>query len=618
MTDSIVINRIQLLKNGSPLPIRDFTLQSPSNALGLKLSATFAKPDVVVTTDDAISLRIGVVKDGNTSWIDYITDGKVAGQTALVEFRNDTLTIEAINLLADRWRLCSRQPIVCYDPNLISFEEVDPVRTQNDLVDEDSVPIEFILEAIEGLTLRQVLHRAYVVGCGFQKVVTNLPDYPIRRIDFAISAGYHAAVLPFVSFFDPVFYADDNNVLFIIDIDGTLPSELVSKKLRLKSYKSVSFERPLSNISNAILLTFKEDAADGGDDWPDNATEKIISTWDQTGEVFQPGWTRQEVDTYYKEFHSDPAKPDRVTRRVQFRLITRNYAFDEARGIPVLISTETEDDKWIQNFRLKSGYTKTIESRLSVPYGGPRRLLVNAWTEINSIVWTPSLTSPDEFQKQSERTEIEGLILYEGQFTDTLQEGSTVTSAVALIQANDNRLVTQDGFQQIKRGPIKTEFEFWRDTGTDQIDVLHTVIDHLIPQVKTSKTVQSISDRTVNINKQRTVTMLIRDEEAETAFGLMEPLALNAGEVPFDIAYKVALRQLERLGARPRSAKVELPRFDAAIRKGSLRDIDDREGDSHKYLITGWTITGRELGGANGSISMSTDGVATREDITSE
>jgi hypothetical protein len=339
--------------------------------------------------------------------------------------------------------------------------------------------------------------------------------------------------------------------------------------------------------------------------------------------AFNPGWTKQIVTTHYKDFHDDPFDESLTTRSIPWKVVTQNYALDDTTRLPMMVSRETQEDLYSYNFRVKMGYNKTIEARVQLPYGfapwdvGNVGLslektlpVIKVIEEINRILWVPSIYNPNELAKTYEKTTQAGLILYEGEYTVTdyghsnIQLDTKVTSAVPILQASLNRQVQSNNFEGILWGPITTIVEYGRDTGTNQIDLHRSETNHLIPQTSYSKTIQNIADRSIEIDELQTIQMFIRDKDKEKfwsdrGLGAFQPAEVNAGDVPYKLSLPVAKRRLKRRSATPDVIEIQLPYFDAGLRRGSVRRVYDRLGNSQMYLVLGYNIEVKGLDGQN-------------------
>jgi hypothetical protein len=563
-------------------------------------------------------------KGGQESYVFLLENGNLAGRQATIRYAGDSLVISAVNTLADRWLYAARHPIILHDMDRVEFAEVS-ADSRNDVQDFDGNPIERELIGRRELDMLQVLGYAYIQGCRFSRVVTNIPNHPVRRADFGIGASFHSAVLKYTALYNPFYFADDNETLYIYDAEGTLPEGMAAaiRALAGANATRLGVNQPLDPPTDAVLLTFQEDLREGGgDDFPATATDKIKEFSTSNGAPFSQGYYEQIIQTHIKEFHDDPNDAARVTRNVAWKQVIQTYAGDESTALPLMLSRETVTDIWLYNWRIKGGYNKTIEARAPLPYGGRELVLREVQKERNRMQWAASVYNPDELIKIRDDVEIEGEVLIEGVLEETgdmTYKTGKITSAVPILEAATQRGVTQDGFQNVVWDKIGATLRYFRDTGTNQVDGIETKIDYLAPSVEGSRIEQNIGQRSVDISKLTSVTRLITkydltgEEPPEGEAGIPRVArAINAGETPYDLALEVVKRVILRISEKRvgEQVQIEYPYIDFGLRRGSLRKITARGIDSPTlYLITGFQIQGSNLGGSNPQIRQTASAV---------
>lgn len=588
-----VIQPICELKiNGTPVPVAGFELNFPPGAIGGSLTAQFANRSLTPATGDTIDFSVGLTGPDGPSSKQYISSGVIAGQRYEIREpkQGDDLSVDGLNPLANRWDLSPRNTIVLYDP---ARSEVNTTTDQSHgLYDEDGNAIETTYEAVTGLDLIQVLDRAYVTGCGFSQVITNIETFPIRQVSFPVAASYHEAASQFIAMLEPLFVADDDGILNIWDTSATLPTGLPVVQYTLSQYANASIQKPTQQVSNAALVTYRVDSGTDGT-FPDNATDRIETIDQSSGTAGQVGWSQTVIQRHIKDFHDNPDNPSAVTRSVTWQVVVNTYGIDPVDLIAVQTSRETQTDNYSNDWRLKSGFTKITEARSDVPFEVPTALREVARTT-NLLIWNQSAFNPFEQILVWEREEISGTVLVAGDPTDPRSH------RVPLVEANTNRIVANDGFQTILEGqPIRTKSKFWHETGSGQADLYEQTIDHLTGKVETLPvTSQQISDRRVNTGRQRQVTVLLRNTDSEALYGLKKPIAVDAGELPPDRAIALGHRRLTRLGNPKHQVQFTLAAFDANLRRGSLRDVQLRDGSFASYIVTGFRIIGKVEKGA--------------------
>jgi hypothetical protein len=571
---------------GAAKSINSFEFEAPTGVLGSRLSATLADPLATVDTSQTIKFEVAVEKGGNKQWITLMDVSRITDVDFKLTPSGDLVSINAISPMNELWQLSPRRPIVLYDP-----EQVDIVtltsESRSDVFDEDGNPIESEYVSIAQLDLYQLLDFVYKTKLGFIDVTTNIPNYPVKRSEISISSSYHSVAAAQVSLFQPFdVETNSNSGLFICDPWAKLPTGLKAgvRKIPISAAVTISRKQSAGALINAVLLSYRQNTR--SDAFTGAATDRVDQEIQEVGTFGQEGWQRTVINRFVKEFHDDPRNQARVTREIIWKVESRTSA--KAGGIVREVAIETQTDIYDYDWRLKRGYTKIIQLYSKLP--GQSAQMREAQREVNTIIWTSSLSNPTNLLKTWELTETTGTILVSVESDEDVEPTKT-----SLYEANRTNSVpesTDDATVQLGK-PISTIIERWREVGPDQIEVAYQKIDQLAGRPEQTKTVQhtgTIEARLGNDTNQTQTRMLLRNEESETAVGPRVPLSLDAGDVPFDIAETIAQRILDRQGQQPQRVYVEFAGFDAALRRGSLRRVEDREGNKYLAFITGYSI----------------------------
>jgi hypothetical protein len=603
--------------DGEEWGVTDYKYEEPEDALGAALQITLADPGLVISPGALVSFRVEVTIEGETSAVYRMKDGIIAGHAATISGAGDSLRITSINAIGDKWNLAPREPVTYFDPAKVDLsEERGPARY--DLFDDTGAPIITKQIPVQSLELRQVLNYAFVDGCGFSQVITNIESYPVRRFDLSIANSYRKAVAPHIDYFKPKIFADDASTLWVLFPDGKLPAGYlnVARKSRLRHNLEIEAVSPVRQIVNALLFTYRFDDPQTGDEFPATATDRTTvkateaPTPSARKSIIASQWTKVVTTTHWKDFHDDATNPERVTRSIPWKIDRRVYTRN-LQGITLEVEHTIQTDFYTRSFTLLTGYDKILYRRLQVP-GKAEPMLLETLNEYQRIQWAESQYNPDVMIKINCRTWKEGLVLTEGAITGQTPEGLVTFDTVSkqpLTEANSNRNIGNDVLQFVQWEAIETEVEEWRDTGTNQVEVYRATKDELTGIVTDDTSTQAIADRQVNLAAYLTNTELLRNRDSEELYGPREPLALNAGDVPYYIARPIADKFLEREGAPPDERRLVLAHYDAALHRGSVRLIYPRTGDPAMFIITSQTEEGSKLGTMQSDIVQTAGGI---------
>lgn len=571
--------------------ILSFSFQAPTSALGVRCDVQLADVEAAVERGDDFDLTLRI-QFGTQPKSRLIKTGKVvatdkgiaARRAAGLTVRNDSLSIVGVDAIADRWSLAPRVPVILYDPALVTLEDTE---LDSNVNDEDGNRIFAESRGLSSLDLQQLLQFAYVEKAGFAEVITNIPNYQIPRADFNLNSSFHSVVASFYSLFEPIVFEDDDR-LFILDVFGEIPEGILAgaRTVGVSKYLSYNRRQPEISISNAVLLTHKEISVQtiDEDEFPEGVTQRIdTDPASVSGSILDGDYRSTIFRRHVAEIHDDPEDPGRITSEVVWKVETETTGQDEDGTLRVL-SREVQTDRYSNSWRLKLGYTKVVEA--FVEDGGGSKLMQNVLTETNTLQWRPSPRRFGEYEKLRSETRTEGLVLVEGEDPEEIR--------TPILEASRDRLLTNDG-DTIERVPISSKIEVWRETAPDQIEVHVQTIDHLTKRLKTTGTVEHVGTNHVRVRDGEafnTKQVLLVDEESDEADGARVPLTFDAGYVSYPVGKELAFRKLANSRRPPEPVRAVLASFDAGIRRGSIRNLVDRDGASVTAIITGYQLSG--------------------------
>lgn len=590
---AVILSYLPTLRiNDVEVKLSSFRLDCPAQSLGSRADCVITDVSEVIQRGDQFDLTLRL-NSGSLPKRRLIKNGTVVGATRRTESArqqgltvpNDTFAVVGVDLITSRFKLAPRVPMILYDPAVVTLQDNE---TDSNINDENGNRIIADTTALDGLDLLQILQYAYVTGCGFAEVITNIPTYFIPRADFSLTASYHSIASSFYSLFEPV-VSEEENVLTILDIFGTIPGEILAgaKTVNVNKYFSLDVIEPETNIVNAIVLSHKEISVQSlnEDEFPANVTTRIdTDPPNVSGSILGRDYRSTIFKRYVAEIHDDPDDVDKITSEIVWKTETETTGQDESAAVQVL-AKEVQVDQYSNSWRLKLGYTKTVEAYTED--GISAKILQNVYTETNTLSWRPLVGKPGEWEKLRSETRVEGLVLVEGD-----DDGATKTPWV---EASRNKLIVNDGSDNMQRMPISSKIEIWRPTGADQIEVHIEELDLLTGRLKKSGTTQHVGTNNVRVRTGETFNtkqVLITDPDSDLADGPMVPANFDGQYTPYPIALELALRYLRSL-RRPRTIiKTELTRFDPAIGRGSIRVLVDRDGNELTAIIIGYQVEG--------------------------
>lgn len=630
--------KCRLVVNGQELPVVGATYTEPENVLGGSLSVSLARPLVEsIPAGASVTFEVSVGRSdgaGGVEWspVNLLSNGKLAGRSYVIAWQDnkpgDTLQFSALNLFADRWGLAPMRPVIMYDPDKVDGESLTG-DTKSYTRDEQGKALSPVIEPIAGLTSRQVLDRVYTnvppaltraatdlgdrlgrdlyaestavgTGCGFNRVITNLPTFPIERVDITLEGGYHGSASGLASLFEPVYFEDANN-LFIIDPSRGIPAGFTPRTLPLSCVVEVTSEIAATETVNGIILVYRtrtpeETGGEGGTSGylPSRrlVTENITT---------EDGLTEVQIDRDLTDWKN--LATGQVDYTTEDLVTTRTYG--QRGGSKVLLSEETIETDYTLNGKLKTGHTRRISAVYPKVSSGGSDRYEEVLVETCVIDWRADLSSPGDSVMLQSRTETEGVVLVEDSAIDGKKQRTPILDAVR------GGLIKQDGTQSTERKPIRLVIERLEETGFNQAQVVTIIEDRLNNIVQTPPPVQSrpgsrsTSGGATNSRKvqaARIIRELIVDQASINTYGFRRAATLDIGELDPEEGRKIVKARLRRIANPRRRASITLPGIDFAIRRGSLVRPPLRSGYDTVFLVLGRTIVIKGLGTPNAGI----------------
>lgn len=578
----------RLLVDGVDIPIRHAELQASVDTLGTELKVTMARPLVnQVVNASSVTFQIGIWTGAAYQYINIIAGGKLSARENAIKNTEgrptDEVSISIIDIIADRWNRAPRAPIHLYDPNKVSAPTQSEMASEKIIVATGGT-ITPVNVPIFGMRLRDVLHRAYVIGTGFASVITNIPNFPVSEADFTLDGGYDGGVRPLLSLFSPLLFTDSINNLFIIDPDASLPAGFTPRDFAESNIVQMDDNLPQREPVNAILVRMRSN--DGGEVY----TERLDQETQQSGTFSTPSYTRTDVVRRVREFRN-LADPETIVRE---EVVGETTTVTDWEFAPIEVTTLVDH---FDTQGRKTGYSRDVSRRLPDPGNeGTPTLFEHAQMQEQTIIYTTNPLNPSEDVQERVTTVESGLILVDDS-RDYLGE----PFKLPLTEAHISGYIDPDADMHVESGDIKTTVEQLRIRG-QQVDVEVRVINHLANTPARTSVTSRPGSVTLDRKQQgasRTVLLTVEGTEPDGR----RVQVFDAGDLPSDIALDLGRRKLARLNNPPREIQI-LPAFiDLSIRRGAiLRPHGRGEAVLGTYIVTGYTITINEYAQNRGII----------------
>lgn len=561
--------KVRLLANDVNVPILLFRLDYPENAVGQTLQVQLAQ----AVQNQFVSGTIFKFEiDDGDGWETLLDTARQQSESFVTRPTADTLSIDISSALSDKLNLAPRRTQIVFNPAKTGAVTVDDIEPDRDS-DGNSYPISAV--SVGNLSLYKVLQRAYVQGCGFDDVNTNLPDYPLARVDFGFDNSYHNAAGGFVGMFSPVYF-ENNNILNILDTSNALPAGLSPRDLIASRFVQLSADRAKSVLTDGYLVNYQS----GGGDYFTNRTEYKT---DETGTFGNPNFTRTETETVFREYRAF-SNPFVVVRSEVERETRSSYNY-----LSQLIGRTRETRAFNSQSRL-SQITKTVDSLVPNLADGGTRSLLQTRDENISFSYIPNPRNTRETLNNRIETRINGLIAIDADnqyFAEDFRQDFVEADKAGNLSAD----------MTSSYGAIKTVVETINFDNQGQSTIKTETFDHVRNSLTgTVSDARAGSNSFSQYNASRRV-IVWRDgiDLSETKGARLEQF--SAGELSLQQAVALVKRLLARQTEKNARVAVDVIGFDKSIRRGSTFNVKSRTGISYgNFLTVGFNIEGTNLG----------------------
>ncbi|MET0646967.1 MAG: hypothetical protein ABW208_10130 [Pyrinomonadaceae bacterium] len=546
--------RPRLLVGGVPLACLRAEESAQVDRLGVELSVVLARPDVnSVSFADAVDFEIGVWTGAGYEYVPRLTGARLSGRGARYANEDglpaDAVSLSFVDVLGDRWNRAPERNIVLYDPDELD-EPAPQALSELSIYDEAGARIEPEVRAVAELSLLKVLEAAFVEGCGFDSVVTNVEDFPIEQVAFTRAGGYDAAVRGFLSLYDVVPSVVGSD-LWLIDTGAELPAGLSPRAFPASQSLALDVTLPRREPVSAILVHLKDESAG------EYSTERPETPAPvESGTFGLPGYTVTRTERRIREWRNFAAPTVVVREETLFE--DKTVEDHEAR----VISRETRTDSFDALGR-STGYRRTVEERLPDVEADGELLLQTVAEEEQLIVYTPDPRDTRRDLQDRVETRTAGLIL-----VDADREYLGEPYRLPLADAHRSGYVDPDAGQRTEFGRLKTELIELKVRG-QQVTRERRVINHLTNAPDSSGVQVLPADNSVERVSSRVRSVLVRAEDGGGDVTSRRVPEFDGTSLPPELALKLARRQLAQLNNPQREVTVQAAYVDPLVRRGS-------------------------------------------------
>jgi hypothetical protein len=573
--------------DGVEVPVIEWTFTESPNTAGGDLHVVLARPQdrSLFTSTALIEFAIGrkirsmgsIVWDEATMYV-FMEGSSVKGFTSSVGWANnaptDAVSVNGSSSLEDRLGLTPATDVIIYDSTrqTLTLDSFDPI------IDTEGRFYFPTLTPVANLTLYDIFQKVLVEKCGFSFYQTNIPDFPLNRVDLKMGQGYLDSIKGYFGMFEPVIFPVDDGI-WLVDTTTVLPSGFPSpRQVGVSEYRTLSLTKAQSRL-DALLVEYVEQRLDY-----DYITSGTETKTEDTGEFGTPNYTSTFIQRLYREYRkfSHPGVIIRKELYHEDRTTTGPFGIGE-------IFSAVENYTYDSQNRLTE--REKTESALFPFLDDPHHSLVmqECWKETETLTYAVHPYLPRSNYMQRREILTEGLITIDSENQqlgkDFERDFSTAYRSGNLVESMTTRF-----------GAIKSRTETFEPLRDGSVRVTTKEVDALANSVVEDTREEKIGDIAINGLSPQQLRMLVFDDESTTrATGLVQ--TVHFGELPVNILVPLARRVLRTRKRKGQTISCDVVGFDPVLRRGMTINALGRLGASvGNFIILGRQVKGDHTG----------------------
>lgn len=560
--------------NGTTIPVRSWSFNQSEGELGGRLTVELANIEdrSLVGHNTPITFEVGEWDGSQYVYTTLLDTGKLLATQYNVTANGigpaDTFTIQAASRMEDALNLTPNNNIVYYDPTAVTATVGD----FEGIYEVDGTYTAPTVNAVSGLTWHDLLD--YIPG--FDDIRTNIPDFPIKMVQFQAGVPYINAISGIIGMFEPILSAIDENgnfVLYIQDGTSVIASAMPTpREVTISKATSLGISDEVPRIGGLIINVASNRK------FYDYIQGRFESETDTIQEAGGPFIQTVTVTNYYDFYRfSNPDEPIKSE-------ISQQQVIQYEDGWPI---NETLDKYYydsVGNLTLKH---RTVSA--NIPQG-PQF----------ALTWTEVATETERHFYAVHPYDINQIYrIYYYRFVEGLfyidEENTQIGEPYKKYAVDAYRAGNVNEDMIIDRGPISTYRESVTILRKNQVKVKTEEIDHLSGQVSTDEEITRDGAVGSNgfVDEQRRY-YIYREGQTELN-GQVEQV--NMGELPFTMALALGKKILRNREHASERVSFNLIGIDTSLVRGMGINPRGRNGeDLGNFIIDSRSFQGSENG----------------------
>jgi hypothetical protein len=576
----------RLIADGTEYKIRAAEYSESKADVGVSLDLTLQRPDQRDAILAAASFQFDVYDNG--SWTTLFDTGKLGGggfSFAWADGRpSDQLTISTIAPIAQKLTKSPDLNTTVYDP---FREDINASDFQN-ILDTNGHVYGHSLIPLPGMSINSLFNWLFVSTLGFSGYVTNIPNFPVRRLDFQMAGNYLDGVRGTIGNFDPLVFVQGTKI-YALDSTLRLPAGFATPVvLSHDMYLNAQFKETELD-ADGYLVTYTEQDSD----YDYQQTRDVIIPTSTEGTEGSADYTETDVTQTFTDFYklSNPGTPVRTEKTKEVttvRAMLRNAA-----GVMTLteISETTENISFDSKMRLTEISQSTIATIPNISSGVPFDFVTDFVRDISQrFEYKPDIFDPKREYLSSMTKKITALVATEND-PDKKNVGDTFKQEFFDAWRAGNFTDTMT----VNREPVQLVTETAFQTKKGQVEIRQRTTNYMTnpPAVINQVTDGRTGDISQNSTSGSQATIIVyRDGVTARTGRKLVPVSTNMPPIYFIPLFKRKLALRKR-----RQGTVTMKGLTLSLVRGSAVRVLDRDGTTAgDYLIEGRKLAFNNLG----------------------
>jgi hypothetical protein len=606
--------RASLTADGTDIPIKSYDYGESAQDIAGQLQIELAdlSKRSLITRDAVLHFKIEEYLSGVWTTIFDLDTAKLRRSDFRLSSNgnqpNDSFTLTAQSLLQSRLDTTPLGNVVLNDPAKVTIADTDLLN----IPDIDGVDNPVTVVPTANLDVDKVM--AYVATqCGFAGYQTNVPNFPLRRVDFPAGQPYWNALSGIIGEWEVQLDIDADDKLVIRD--GTadfLPDSGAALVFTVGDMTDLGESKDIERF-RGCLITYQEQNL-GWDYWTplidhqQEPSDGALST-----DVFT------QVETFYKQYYrksfpNTPIKTELARQTLttyanlplpdgirQVHRSGENFIYDALGNllqriksvsayIPVATNTETGQASWTWQVDAKGDIVPDSMSGFDgASFTNFVKMMTPISYETETLVYIGHPYEAESIYVAYRENKVQGLVVVD---SDNQQLGEDYyESFITAIRAGNLYALLKGNWVEISKDeewqtPLKNRQVRIRSSHTNKLNSSLAGF---------TRSPDGYDDRVgdIGISTTRFVTKqtYVFDEADDTA---TKVLPLNGGEAPLSVLKPLAIRK-NRRQSLPGNMGFGLPGCHPYLVKGRAVAPKDRNGNSFgTYRVTGRRLYGSE------------------------